>query len=671
MGIAGFFYYLKNKYKKSFTVVCNRKYDYLVLDYHSLFHNIKNLYDEINYMIRLLFEAKYQYENNIDYFYTNRDTYHILTYIITTYNNLFKLIGINNKNIKFTLGKKEHTLKKINFILNKFPLSEEIIKNAIISDIVEHTIKLASKYTSSVKNTIIYFDGIPSVSKIKEQLRRRCGQSILKILNNNILNNNILNNNILKTTSMIEEHVIREKLLNNFPSIDLNSPLVNTTRDLLKEKGFTINDTNRYGEAEHQMMTDLRDVKYKDKYILIASPDADLILLSMIIYVFNNVKIDIYRESILSPSHFDFSWEYKKNKLSNIISPYMRETYFINVGNLMTNMGLNTKQQILDISYLMLLLGDDFIPIISTLNAMAIDTIIKIYMTHNLFIINMHIPITINIANLIKFIKLLSHDEINLTENKKKKFNLKIKEKKKNIDKSYLQYLIFMNSDDNIVIKKLYYLDNGIIINNDGSEKLIMTEFQDPVKVNDTILKNYIEGYQFIFNLYYLNTITNYKWYYQYDRAPTLTEIVKYLDTKTQTELTHIFDYTNGIITAKDLNYFDTTTYKKYIDDNKNKIFNNIITNILRGNGLPSISFDKSLLQSNIDKYITYDNIKYIYKCFNALYLQSCLDYDETLIDPYIPEYNIQIRYNMLGGSDIYYLKYRKYKTKYHTLIKK
>ena len=181
----------------------------------------------------------------------------------------------------------------------------------------------------------------------------------------------------------------------------------------------------------------------------------------------------------------------------------MRETYFINVGNLMTNMGLNTKQQILDISYLMLLLGDDFIPIISTLNAMAIDTIIKIYMTHNLFIINMHIPVTINIANLIKFIKLLSHDEINLTENKKKKFNLKIKEKKKNIDKSYLQYLIFMNSDDNIVIKKLYYLDNGIIINNDGSEKLIMTEFQDPVKVNDTILKNYIEGYQFILFKYY------------------------------------------------------------------------------------------------------------------------------------------------------------------------
>ena len=57
-------------------------------------------------------------------------------------------------------------------------------------------------------------------------------------------------------------------------------------------------------------MKDLRDAKYKDKNILLASPDADLILLSMLALVFNGVKIDIYRESILSPSNFEFKWNY-------------------------------------------------------------------------------------------------------------------------------------------------------------------------------------------------------------------------------------------------------------------------------------------------------------------------------------------------------------------------
>jgi len=671
MGISGFFYYLKNTYPKSFTNKSSKKYDYLVLDYHSLFHNIKNLYDEINYTIRLLFEARYQYENNIDYFFDidkpsmKSDNSLILSYVIKTYKNFFKLIGIDEKNIRFTAGNLKDTLKKINIILNKFPVSEEIIKKSIIADIVEHTEKLAKQYTSSVANTVIYFDGIPSVSKMKEQLSRRIGLNIFKMLNNNII-----------TTAGIrsEEHEIRGKLVTLFPPIDLNSPLVNETRHILTEKGFTINDKSRYGEAEHQMMKDLNEEKYKNKNILIASPDADLILLSMIAFVSNNVKIDIYRESILSPSHFDFSWKYEKKLAKGsapiIISPYMREIFFINVGNIITEMGLSTKQKILDISYLFLLLGDDFIPIVPTLNVQALTSIIQLYNKLKLNIIAdaTQPAIAINSTNLIIFLKNLSLEETKLKENKKKKFDLKIKEKIKNVTESYKEYLIFMNSDDNIIIRKLYYLENGIVINKDNKMELLMTKYQEPEEVDNSIIKNYLEGYQFIFDLYYKNNISNYKWYYPYEKAPTLAEIVKYLDKKTPSELAHIFDYTRGIITATDLNYFDLTTYKKYIDDNKNKILKDIISNIQKCKGLP-VS-DISLSHANLEKFITYDNIKCIYKCFNALFIQGCVNYDRTMINPNLPEYNVIVLPSLLGGSDKYYLKYMKYKNKFLNLRK-
>ena len=670
MGISGFFYYLKNSYKKSFSNNSKKKYDYLVLDYHSLFHNIKSLYDEINYAIRLLFEAKYQYENNVDDFYMyniKSDNYNNLIYIINTYNNVFKLIGIDSNSVKFYSGDIKNTLIKINIILDKFPISEEIIKQAMIADIVEHTEILAKKYTTSNEKTIIYFDGIPSVAKIKEQLNRRIELSISKMINTNILLTSWSSD-----PNVGFEKAIRKKLVSNFPAIDLNSPLINETREILKSKGFTVNNKERYGEAEHQMMKDLKEAKYKNTSILIASPDADLILLSMIVCVLNNVKIDIYRESILSPSNFEFKWEYMKTlhhgKPPTIQSPYGRDITFISVSTLKTEMTLDTNQKIVDIVYLLLLLGDDFIPIISTFNVTALDTIKKLYFTSKLIIINMDAPYTLNTSNLIEFLKLLAKEEATLKAVKIKKFNFKIKDKIKNTNDSYNKYLVLMNSPDNIVIKKIYYLDNGIVINDNETLELLVTKFQEPPKVNDTIIKNYMEGYRFIFDLYYLNNIANYKWCYNYNNAPTLNEIVTYLDKKTPIELTDVFDCTNGIITATDLNYFNFDTYKQYIDDNKNKMYEDIILKIMKGKGEEL----KSDILSNVDKYLnkyfTYANVKYIYKCVNALYIKSCINYDEELIDPNIDKYNTKVPADMLGGDNIYYMKYLKYKSKYINL---
>ena len=679
MGISGFFYHLKNLMKpskKEFAKVNDKKYDFLILDYHSLFHNVKNLYDEINYFIRILFEVKYQYECNIDYLFgPTKKGYMVknnlckqLEYIITTYKNIFDLIGINLTHVNFRYNNIRDSLKKINFILDKFPLSEDIIKRGMIADLVLHTENLARKYTHSHATTLIYFDGVPSVSKIKEQLNRRIFLTVSKLINADIskfvLDGSVSAYNpsapiLPKRTS---EHLIRRKLIINIPPINLNEPIINETRDILAAKGFTINDKLRYGEAEHQIMKDLRDAKYKDKNILLASPDADLILLSMLALVFNGVKIDIYRESILSPSNFEFKWNYITPPPSFAMkSPFGRDIVFININDIIKLLGLTTNQKILDIVYLFLLLGDDFIPVISTLDVKALTTIITTYDEIKLPIVSAD---AIIYANLITFIDELSKQEDILFVAMKKKFNSKIGNKTDNASDNYQKSLALFQAQDNLPLKKIIYLDNGLIINDDGSEEILAKAFVDPPALSEGNIGLYLQGYQFIFDLYYLNNLKNYKWYYPHDTAPTLKEIVTFLKAKTPEELPVIFDYTHTIDIKTDLNYFDLATYKKYIDDNKDKILRNIIANIVRETR-EAITFDPAtvaLTPALLSKYFTYKNIKIIYKCFNGLYLQSCLDYDSHLIDPDDATYNTKIRPELLGG---YYQKYLKYKNKY------
>jgi len=667
MGISGFFYHLKSKMPtKEFPKVNTTKYDFIVLDYHSLFHNIKNLYDEINYFIRMLFEVKYQYECNVDYLFTilkngrpvPNDIYLQFEYIVATYKNIFDLIGINRYKLRFSYNNKDDTLKKINFILSKFPLSEDIIKRAMIADLVTHTENLTSLYTHSNANTIIYFDGIPSVSKMKEQLNRRVYLVVNKLINADIGKQLSITVESHLAPSRASESVIRSKLIISFPPINLNEPIINETRAILEAKGFITNNKLRYGEAEHQMMKDLRDPKFKDKNILLASPDADLILLSMLALVFNDVKIDIYRESILSPSNFEFKGQYRTilgmGKPPMIVSPFGRDINFINIKNIITLLKLTTNQKILDIVYLLLLLGDDFIPVISTLDVKALDTIITTYDKINLNIISD----TINYRNLITFINELSKQEATLFSAKKTLFNKKVTGKIRNALENYEKYLTLIKSPGNPTLKKIIYLENSVIINIDGSEEVLAKPFVDqPAFTEDKIIL-YLQGYQFIFDLYYLNNIKNYKWYYPYDFAPTLNEISKFLSSKRLDELSAIFDYTNKIDIKTDLNYFDLTTYKKYLDDNKDKILKNIIANIITEKDVVPIE----LTSTELSKYFTYDNIKIIYKCFNGLYLQSCLNYESHLINPDEPIYNTKLRPELLGG---YYQKYLKYKNKY------
>lgn len=716
MGIQGFFNYLKNNYTSNpkdrtlSRAIVDRhtdKYDFMVLDFQSLYYNIMGLYKEINYLIRLLFILKYETEMGNDVFYEVKGNeklktfeHNIIIYIVQRYKNLFSQIKINVNDLPSYLptisddsgNQLKQNLRKINFLLEKFPVSVEVIQNSMILDIVEHTELLASKFLKeqSNANLLVFFDGIPTVAKMKEQLTRRINGTINKFLTTSILD---LHKDIapIKTikesTTIIQalEKDIRAKMILNFPGINYNSTIINETRKQLKEKGFTVNKSEMYSEAEHQIMKELRKEKYKGKSVLLASPDADLILLSLINSKLNGVVINIYRETVLNELSFEFKYKYnqiqihsKGKKKFSIISPYQREIHYIITDKLRNNLKLNTNEKIFDVVYILLLLGDDFIPIVPTMDVRALKKIIDKYLemvtkdsTFNIIKLN---PATnkfyLDYSKLITFLEEMSKIEMIVLGDTISKFDKKISDRIDNTNENFrgIKNFLQIKENDEIINKQLYYLENGIILKPDGKKELLIKKRQVISLSDDAKIKKYLEGCQFIFDLYFTGEVKNFKWYYSYENSPQISEIHKYLKKIKSEDLPVEFDYVNGNEMRTDLNYFNSDTYTTYIEDNKDKILRNIITNIIKTK--PIITTDDpltmTLTEENIIKYINYANVKYIYDCYNKLYLNNCLNYDGNPIDPNLEKYNVTFSEELL--SDNFYKKYLKYKQKYAQL---
>jgi len=587
MGIPQFFNYIKNKYDKKpykkciYDTPAPYKYDYIFLDYQSLFYNVKNLYNEINYLIRLLYKLLDASEKS-NPFYTSlfqeTNEYLIVKYIISSYKNVFDEIGINTTTCMPTItlpkDQKNENITKIKAILDKFPLSDEILINCIVKDMIEQTYNITRKHLSSSnrKNVYIYFDGIPSIAKVKEQLSRRINGTITAYIKKDILKTTP------DTPAIIKEKEIKSKLINTDSiSIGVDTPVVNKTRDELIRLGYTVNDNNKYGEAEHQIMKTLSNKSFSRKKILVASPDADLILLSMICNVTNNTNIELYRETVLVENTMDFKYNYDIIK-GIVSSPYQREIYYMKINQLKDNMGLTTSQKVLDISYLFLILGDDFVPIIPTLNVDALDKIIETYddilKTISGFKI---IDKTLNHKNFIYFLYKFKDIEATIYISKTTKFNDKVSKRIKDSNKDYtnLQSYLMLDGTNEIIIKKEFYLDKGILL---PSNKLLINKLLPLEDYNEDKIKKYLEGCQFIFDLYFLNDIKNYKWFYPYETAPQIFNIITFLTGKK--DFSVYFDYINGNNIKTNLTYLDIPSYKKYLTDNKNKILRDIYNRI-------------------------------------------------------------------------------------------
>jgi len=633
MGIQGFFNQIKNYNVPNQIITSSntKKYDYIFFDFQSLIYNQLNLYSEINYLIYLL---NYLFSQILDanrdnikiknIFYkldnTDTDDFKIMKYIIKKYNKFCEKIGFwidENNNINYLYNdKKSGTQKKARlfnhqdttFYYIQLNTILEYIKNninnnledALVDSTVNHVldmityfmvIKLTSdenkdRYTniakkikdinsSSDKGIFAYFDGIPSMAKISEQLERRITGQIESLIKTNIKNITFGEvSNILDT--LIKPEMIK---------IGNNTSIVNKIYEKICKSNIKCNQINEIGEAEHQIMDYLTQNKDKlqNKNILIISPDADLILLGLIQQSLNNLKIDIFKEEIINENHFEFSFDYNINS-DKINSPYKIINYYTDLQKLQENMGLN-QYQILDICFIFLILGDDFIPTIPTVSAKSIPYIINCY--KDILLINNNFKIVNNIGNkcifnqhnFIRFIQKLQKQEENFYKETSKNYIMHPKALN-SIDQKTEKFSDFFKLDDSHY--NYYYLINALndSIYFQGSEakslknSITIQNLKKKTNKTDYDIKKYYEGCTFVFDLYFNNKINNYQWYYDYDMSPMMFHILE--NYKENKNIKDLFILPK----AESDNYMNIETYKQYADMNKEEILKKIITEL-------------------------------------------------------------------------------------------
>jgi|SaaInlStandDraft_7_1057024.scaffolds.fasta_scaffold00626_11 hypothetical protein len=382
MGYDKFFFFIS----KNFT---NKCYDTI---YTTHKNNIitKNLFFDINYII---YKCIYDIENDINNIIKNilAIEYTDINIIKSNINEIYKNNHYLNI-IEFSLN--------YNIFINNINLKINDLIYIKIFDYIYNTINniYNIKYIESIH---IFFDGIPSYSKILEQRKRRLKNFLIsQYKKNNMIN---VNDYKYEDINIIYNY---KKYINKIFSFNKNyGPkskfLLNLSLYLkikLEEyfKKVHIYDGLEYGEADFKILKELS--KYKDVYI--HSCDSDFLYFIILYYLKynNNYKFIKYNNN----NSYDIFKS--KNIVNLIINKYK------SINNIIDEININF---IYDFLFLIQLFGNDIIPEVFEL---GIHINIKIYfVTHyilyknNDFIINLNDNHIINYNNLSKWLSLLNN----------------------------------------------------------------------------------------------------------------------------------------------------------------------------------------------------------------------------------------------------------------------
>lgn len=461
--------------------------------------------------------------------------------------------------------------------MNKKNLNSDI-KLVNLDEIEEKIILEVKNYLDDLLNKIetelvyIALDGIPTLAKMLEQKKRRfIGDLIDQLISKYALPYNFNKSSISPATKFMKKII---DYLNN-EKFDVKT---------------IISDTNDRGEGEFKILDFVRKNKIDD--FIIYSPDADLIVLSLILWTENNnSKIKILR--------FDSNTE-----ILNIIHINTLINYFIFYKEERIKKEIDSIKYIRDICLIFTIFGNDFLPKIEEINVnMDLYLLFDLYLINfidNEYLLNdelLIIPKSIHnyFSLLNKYSGLLEKRNklMYLYNNFNYAFtiNLYLDAKNKKENDYFIFYLDFIDNFDfnNKYGKLQYYLYNNHQIKNILSnftlknnfnqnyiddnlryQKMIPFEYKSSgkkhlIKMKDLSLRdkelylinNKLDKYYFLFNTtnkyqnteyekkdvvseylkglswlvnYYFKSITDEYWYYKFHDSPKIKDIYNYFN---------------------------------------------------------------------------------------------------------------------------------------------
>lgn len=606
MGIERFFNSIKKSYgNKIINKFDDKKYypsKYLLFDFNSIIHNIsQNVSSSLVYLYHInlisnvypkVLETHKKYiDNHINYLktdFTIESEIFLPDFSVSdSKTNFNKLIDFNNISLDIIDQSFFLTIMK-NVNLDKY----------IIHKVAKYILDLTNQFPN-LKLIYLAIDGVPLYAKMLEQKKRRTIGYILDLIKEKLLdyykkdlnidpNVNSLDNEIYYNHYDFELKSKKLKFNKNkiSPATQFMTDLELYLNSYLKNKikfDFIIDSYNSFGEGEKKIVMKINELfnnKLLDKLdnIMIYSPDADVILLMLIEIDKCNINIMRFDQQNNQIDIIDIESLYKT------IIEYMR----------LTDKDEYIKYKIIkDIVMLFTILGNDFLPKIEIINTNRhIENIFDAYLKIHSNQINLIFDNKIEWNNLKQFF-------INL-----KKIIKPINNFKNNKEwKTQPDQIINSNAID--YYKHLFYLESLSNIYDPPKNKLEHYDFKK-------ITKKYLLGFLWLRD-YYLDHNIEYKFfYYKYNTAPRLNQIIEYIN--------HIDNLSRY---KKDI-YFNPTQQLIYISpiDITDIIDKKLLTpNIIKIIDKYNKKFNKEIDIEIIDGKL---NIFNYLECFGAFYLSKC-----------------------------------------------
>ena len=357
-----------------------------------------------------------------------------------------------------------------------------------------------------MRKTIIAFDGVAPVAKLKQQRDRRYKSWFLSELENRI-SNKVTDNKwnkvkITPGTDFMEKLGI--KITQEFSS---NNTIVSTS--------------NEKGEGEHKIFEYIRknESYHKTTKTVVYGLDADLIMLSLSHLKYCN-NIYLYRETPHFIKHIDNTLDPNENYVLNI-----RELKNIIDDNLKVSSKYNKNDSLInDYIFMCFFLGNDFMPHFPALNIRT-DGIQRIINAYKHCISSRGERLICN-DNKIKW-KNLRKIIMYLAENENEYLKIEMMKRNKMEKRRY------RNKEEqltNIPIQNREQ-EKYINIGEYGWEKRYYSTLFD-IDIDDDrrrqICINYIEGLEWTYN-YYTDQCYDWRWIYNYHYPPLLVDLCRYI----------------------------------------------------------------------------------------------------------------------------------------------